>query len=165
MNIQYLLAPVDSALCISFLSLLEVPRRKADGRRKTEQTTLGQGREGITSAVHKDAFRQYIVHREQNEFPINKIKVCNAKGFESNMKQIKYVCTCLYELLQLALKKSLFYEMYQAISYSEEKLEKRYDFKLCTYSQVNNLIILFGRNEVKQETLFLEKIFTTEELS
>ena len=85
MNIQYLLAPVDSALCISFLSLLEVPRRKADGRRKTEQTTLGQGREGITSAVHYDAFRQYLVHWYSNEFPINKIKVCIAKGLESNM--------------------------------------------------------------------------------
>ena len=67
MNIQYLLAPVDSALCISFLSLLEVPRRKADGRRKTEQTTLGQGREGITSAVHKDAFWQYLVHWKSSD--------------------------------------------------------------------------------------------------
>ena len=62
-------------------------------------------------------------------------------------------------------QKIFFCEMYQAISYWEEKLEKRNDSKLCTYTVQlgNNLIIHFGRNQVKQETF--NKVFTTEELS
>jgi hypothetical protein len=36
--------------------------------------------------VHKDAFRKYLLYWESNEFPINKMKVCNTKCLESNMK-------------------------------------------------------------------------------